>query len=191
VIGVDGDYVDRTLLLIDRQAFRAADITRPFDLGRQFDLVQCLEVAEHVQPQASDVVVDNIVRHGRCVLFSAAAPGQGGEDHINEQPYDYWRDLFAARSYRLFDFARPSIASNDTVEAWYRYNLLFFAHDSVIQQLPAAVRATQVPDGQRVRDYSPPSYRLRKLILRQLPAAVVSRLAVWKHQRAVRLLRQN
>ena len=191
VVGVDGDYVDRSLLLIDQQAFRPTDITRQFDLGRQFDLVQCLEVAEHVQPQASATVVDNIVRHGRCVLFSAAAPGQGGEDHINEQPYEYWRDLFAARKYRLFDFVRPRIASIDAAEAWYRYNLLFFAHDAVIEQLPAAVRATQVPDDQRVRDYSPASYRLRKFILRQLPAAAVSRLAVWKHQRAVRSLRQN
>lgn len=191
LIGVDGDYVDRSLLLIDKQAFRPTDITRQFDLGRQFDLVQCLEVAEHVQPQASEVVVDNIVRHGRRVLFSAAAPGQGGEDHVNEQPYDYWRDLFAERHYRLFDFVRPSIASLNAVEAWYRYNILFFAHDSVIEDIPEVVRATQIPESQHVRDYSPPGYRLRKLILRQLPSAAVSRLAIWKHQRAVRSLRQK
>ena len=125
-----------------------------------------------------------------AAFSSAAAPGQGGEDHINEQPYDYWRNLFAARQYRLFDFVRPRIAAVDAVEVWYRYNLLFFAHDSVIEQMPEAVRATQVPEDQRVRDYSPPGYRLRKIFLRQLPAAVVSRLAVWKHQRAVRVLRQ-
>jgi hypothetical protein len=28
------------------------------------------------------------------VVFSAAQPGQGGLGHVNEQPTDYWIDLF-------------------------------------------------------------------------------------------------
>ena len=39
--------------------------------------------------------VDNLVRHGDVILFSAAVPHQGGEHHVNEQPPEYWRELFA------------------------------------------------------------------------------------------------
>jgi len=190
-IGVDGDYVDRTLLMVDGDLFHPRDITRPFDFERQFDLVQCLEVAEHIPHHACDTLIDNVVRHGRKVLFSAAVPGQGGEDHINEQPYEFWRDRFAARSYRLFDFVRPAVTGKAAIEPWYRYNVMFFAHDSVIDALPTQVSATRVPDRDAIRDYAPLTYRLRKLLLRSLPGSAVSALAVWKHRLAVRSLQRK
>lgn len=191
IAGVDGDYVDRSMLLVSPANFTPRDISKPFDAGRTFDLVQCLEVAEHVSPASSDTLVNNIVRHGQIVLFSAAVPGQGGEDHINERPYEYWRDLFAARGYRLFDFVRSRIVDNPDVEPWYRHNLMLFAHDSVIPNLSAEVASTRVADSAKIRDFSPLMYRLRKAVLVRLPNNVVSRLAVWKHKRVVRDLRQQ
>jgi SAM-dependent methyltransferase len=191
VLGVDGDYVDRSLLMVPARHFLPQDITQKFDLGRTFDLVQCLEVAEHIQPAASDALVDNLVRHGQRVLFSAAVPGQGGEDHINEQAYEYWRDRFALRGYRLFDFLRPKIMRETNIEPWYRLNLLLFVHDSTIPRLDAGLRSTRIADQARVADFSPPGYRLRKALLRQLPISTVTALARWKHQRAVRSLAQG
>ncbi|HRF12087.1 MAG TPA: methyltransferase domain-containing protein [Candidatus Accumulibacter phosphatis] len=191
LFGVDGDYVDRNMLLIDTDRFIPKDITKSFDLGRQFDLVQCLEVAEHVPRQTSDQLIDNITRHGKRVLFSAAVPGQGGENHINEQPYSFWRDLFEARGFSLFDFVRPRIVGNPSIETWYRYNILFFAHQSVVPDLPAAIVAHRISPSAAIADYSPISYRLRKMILRSLPEHAVSKLAVMKHKRAVRALAQR
>ena len=187
-VGVDGDYVDRSLLLIAAERFRAHNVAAPFDLGRRFDVVQCVEVAEHVPRDRSTALVDNLVRHGYFVVFSAAVPGQGGKDHINERPYGFWRDLFAERGYRLFDFLRPALAGKKQVEPWYRFNLLFFAHDDVIDRLPAVVRSHRIPDNANVPDTSPLVYRLQKLAMRGLPRAAVSRLAVLKHQHAVRKL---
>ena len=191
LFGVDGDYVDRNMLLIDTDRFIPKDITKSFDLGRQFDLVQCLEVAEHVPRQTSDQLIDNITRHGKRVLFSAAVPGQGGENHINEQPYSFWRDLFEARGFSLFDFVRPRIVGNPSIETWYRYNILFFAHQSVVPDLPAEIVAHRISPSAAIADYSPISYRLRKMILRSLPEHAVSKLAVMKHKRAVRALAQR
>lgn len=187
-LGVDGDYVDRSLLMVDAAHFKPQDITKSFDFNRKFDLVQCLEVAEHINPGASDKLVDNLVRHGHRVMFSAAVPGQGGEDHINEQTYEFWRDKFAQRGYRLFDYLRPKLGSNNIVEPWYRYNLLLFVHDSEIAQLRATVQATRVGDNSPIADHSPTGYRIRKAILRQLPIKAVTRLANWKHRRAVQEL---
>lgn len=191
IAGVDGDYVDRSMLLVDEKHFTPGDITKPFDLGRTFDIVQCLEVAEHVPNINSATLVSNIVRHGHLILFSAAVPGQGGEDHINEQPYEYWRDLFAAEGYRLFDFVRSHIIDNEEVEPWYRYNLMLFAHDSIVESLPVEIIRTRVADTAKIPDVSPLAYRIQKSLLRRLPNSLVSKIAVWKHQRVVETLQQQ
>ena len=48
VLAVDGDYVRRDQLAIPADHFVAHDLATPLDLKRQFDLVQSLEVAEHL-----------------------------------------------------------------------------------------------------------------------------------------------
>ena len=190
-MGVDGDYVDRSMLLVELDKFLPRDISQPFDLGRQFDLVQCLEVGEHVPTASSATLVENIVRHGQHVLFSAAVPGQGGEEHINEQRYEYWRDLFAQRGFRLFDFIRPRVQDDFAIESWYRYNVLFFCRDDAIATLPKEVAVTRVADGAPIADYSPPAYRLRKAVMRALPSRAVSTLAALKHKIVVRSLNRK
>ena len=57
VMGIDGPYVDRQHLMIDGNEFRTADLSQRIDLGRRFDLVQSLEVAEHIpRPRAADFI---------------------------------------------------------------------------------------------------------------------------------------
>lgn len=96
--------------------FFQADLTEPLWIGemagpaspelvRRFDLITCLEVAEHLPATAADTLCDTIARHmtrGSILAFSAAAPGQGGEHHENLQPAWYWRSKLHARgiSYR-------------------------------------------------------------------------------------------
>lgn len=84
---VDGDYVENPMV----KDFRAHDLSKPIDLGERFDLVQTLEVAEHLPETSASDFVDTLTRHGDIVLFSAAVKGQGGEHHVNEQPVEYWR----------------------------------------------------------------------------------------------------
>src|SRR4051812_13911773 len=50
---------------------RQADLSHPVDLGRRFDMVYCVEVAEHIRPDAADVLVDTCARHADHILFSA------------------------------------------------------------------------------------------------------------------------
>ena len=101
---VDGPYVDRRRLLIDPGDFHAADLAAPIGLGRRFDLVQSLEVAEHLPAAKAEQFVDMLTTHGHCVMFSAAVPGQGAENHVNEQPAEYWRAIFGERGYGAVDF---------------------------------------------------------------------------------------
>jgi SAM-dependent methyltransferase len=177
VTGVDGDYVDRSQLLIPAGSFQPRDLTEALDLGARFDLVQCLEVAEHLPPESGSRLVDSLVHHGDLVLFSAAPKGQGGDHHVNEQDYEHWRRLFARHGFVAVDYLRPIVLRDGGIERWYRYNAFLYASPERLEQLPEPVRARRVPDDAVLRDCSPILYRLRKALIRPLPVPVVSRVA--------------
>jgi SAM-dependent methyltransferase len=178
VQGVDGDYVDRSRLYIDAASFQPTDVAAPFDLGRTFDLVQCLEVAEHIDPKRAEVLIDSIIRHGSTVLFSAAVPGQGGTRHVNERPLDYWRGLFASRGYTAFDALRPHIHADEQVEPWYRFNSILYANTAGQPKLPKAISDARVADDVALNEYGSLTWRLRKAVLRHLPVTVMDQAAV-------------
>jgi SAM-dependent methyltransferase len=177
VVGVDGPYVDPNRLLIDAAAFHAADLAQPIDLGRRFDLVQSLEVAEHLPAARAEQFIATLTAHGPCVLFSAAIPGQGGENHINEQPPGYWRAIFRKRGYVAIDCLRPQLVNDPAVERSYRYNMMLYVTEPHLASLPEAVRACRVRDGEALVDYRPFSYRLQNAVVRRLPLEAVNRLA--------------
>jgi len=181
ITGVDGDYVDRNRLLVRPERFRAVDVSQPFDLGRRFELVQSLEVAEHLPPPSSRAFVRNLVMHGDRILFSAAVPGQGGENHINEQSLEFWRGLFAEQGYVPFDFIRPLVAGAAGVEPWYAYNSILYVRQASIAALPEPVRKTRVPEQQRIPTVASVGYRIRYALLKPLPVWLVSRFALLKH----------
>jgi hypothetical protein len=183
--GVDGSYVDRALLEIPVSAFTRMDLNDDFDLGRRFDLVQSLEVAEHIEAVAAEVFVENLTKHAsRFVLFSAAPPGQGGENHINEQSYDFWRTLFEKRGFAAFDCVRPAIAADKAVSYWYRYNSFLYVRREALNEIPTELRVYEVGAGRPLPDISPFVFRLRKALLRRLPSSFQSGIA-WLKTRAL------
>ena len=127
LIGIDGSYVERERLLIDPSRFVAADLEKPFRLGRRFDLAECLEVAEHIDEFAADILVRSLAEHSDTVLFGAAIPAQGGTHHVNEQWPSYWIPKFATLGFQAFDPIRPLIWTNPNVQFWYRQNSLLFS----------------------------------------------------------------
>jgi hypothetical protein len=122
-LGVDGEYVNKDLLTIPLINFKAHDLRTPLHLNRKFDLAICLEVAEHLPESSSDVLVSSLVCHADKILFSAAVPGQGGQNHINEQWPEYWEKKFAVHGFYFHDTIRPLIWNNPNVDWWYRQNI--------------------------------------------------------------------
>ena len=176
--GVDGEYIDRQQLELPELMFTAVNLNRAFDLGRQFDLVQSLEVGEHIEESASDIFAECLVRHARrYILFSAAPPGQGGEYHINEQPYEFWRQRFERRGFITFDAVRPAIVHDKKISYWYRYNLLLFIRRELLPEIPNDLREKMVHTNDQIRDLSPVAFRLRKAIVGRLPTGVQHQIA--------------
>jgi hypothetical protein len=159
------------------ESFIAGDLGQPVDLGRRFDLAQSLEVAEHLPASRARGFVSDLCRHSDVVLFGAAPPGQGGENHINEQPYEYWRRFFEDEGYEAYDLVRPQVLNQREVAPWHRYNPVLYVRATKAHTLPEAIHRTRVPTGTPLPDLSPALYRARKAVVRQLPPWATRALA--------------
>lgn len=78
ILGIDGDWVSEEQLVIPCNKFRRQDLNESIMVERRFDLVQTMEVAEHLKPERADGFVDDLTKLSDVVLFSAAIPYQGG-----------------------------------------------------------------------------------------------------------------
>jgi SAM-dependent methyltransferase len=134
VLGIDGAHIDPESLAIAPEQFLAHDLCRPLQLERRFDLVLCLEVAEHLPAEAADVLVESLTGLGDVVVFSAAIPHQGGEHHINEQWPQYWGQRFQDRGYALCDIVRWQVWNDPQVEWWYAQNMTVFTAAGRLEQ---------------------------------------------------------
>ncbi|MFH1115728.1 MAG: methyltransferase domain-containing protein [Pseudomonadota bacterium] len=144
--GLDGDYVDRNLLLVEPNRIRQVDLALPFSHVRRFDLAVCLEVAEHIPSDRASGFVKDLTALSDVILFSAALPYQGGTGHVNENWLEYWGILFRRTNYVAVDILRTSLWANDRVSWWYRQNVLIFVRENLASSLfPTNSIATERP----------------------------------------------
>lgn len=126
VLGIDGDYVDKSLLKINEDKFVDFDLEQLYKSEHKFDLAISLEVAEHLNIQSADVFIKTLTGLSETIIFSAAIPNQGGQNHINEQAPKYWIEKIRNEGFELFDVLRPVFWDNEKVDWWYRQNMLLF-----------------------------------------------------------------
>lgn len=110
------------------------DITQLHNLGR-FDLVISSEVAEHLPEEKAQIFITNLTNHASSIIyFTAAEPGQGGVDHINEQPHEYWIEKFNLngfiflkdKSKELRDYLQKNGNNVETPLRWFIWNSMVF-----------------------------------------------------------------
>jgi hypothetical protein len=184
VVGYDGPWVPKTALRIPRASFRDVDFYQPFPPPEPCDLAMCLEVGEHLAPPVAARCVEFLCQSANVVLWSAAIPGQGGHEHINEQYQDAWIERFASHGFAAFDLIRPRIWMDDRVSWWYQQNMLVFANDAAQVRHglePQPFMATVVHPALHDRTRDPRNFGLRE-ILKHMPHYVGSRVG-WKTKR--------
>jgi SAM-dependent methyltransferase len=134
VSGIDGPWVNKNLLLqhISAEEFKEHDLSKPFHEDTPYDLVLSLEVAEHIDPAYADVFVRNLVQAGKVIVFSAAVPNQGGQNHLNEQWTDYWKEKFLKHDYIVHDILKPYFWNNPDIFFWYKQNMVVVTHKDYV-----------------------------------------------------------
>ena len=145
ILGMDGDHVERSQLLIPPDRFCPQDLTRFIPAPRRYDLAVSLEVGEHLPASSAEPFVSTLVGMSDVVLFSAAIPGQGGTNHINEQWPTYWRDLFRKHDYLMIDCLRERIWTQPEVEFYYSQNMFFCVRGAALNQFPELQRCKDRP----------------------------------------------
>ncbi|MDN4166619.1 methyltransferase domain-containing protein [Cytophagales bacterium LB-30] len=145
VLGIDGPWCKKELLFknIDESEFLEMELEKKITLNSRFDLVVCLEVAEHLTPARAESFIKDLTNLGDIILFSAAIPNQGGENHFNEQWLDYWEDIFNNQGYRIVDCLRPLFWENPEVFYWYKQNFVLAIKNGVtiekVEKLPSNI----------------------------------------------------
>ena len=125
VLGLDGPWVNKDLLKenLPENKFKAVNLENHVSLNKKYDLAISLEVAEHLDELKASVMVDNLVQASDLIVFSAAIPFQGGQNHINEQWPTYWLNLFSQHGYNEYDILRPIFWNRDDIFFWYKQNM--------------------------------------------------------------------
>ena len=94
------------------------------------DTVICLEVAEHIEPELEDRVVERVASTvKKTLIWTAAAVGQGGIGHINCKNKQEWADKLSAAG--LVRNTELEIALRNYIKqgyhlGWFPNNLLVF-----------------------------------------------------------------
>ena len=94
------------------------------------DLVQSLEVAEHIEEDYADVFIYNLVKHNADIIFlTAAPPGKGGNQHVNCQEREYWMAKMKNNGYLFDQDILNEVLGWGTLEkspGWWSSNLMVF-----------------------------------------------------------------
>lgn len=134
ILGIDGEWVNKKKIIIPKKTFQTANLERPLELNKKFDLAVSLEVAEHLPAESAKTFIETLTNLSPVVLFSAAIPFQGGTNHINEQLPQYWANLFEQKDYVPIDCIRKKIWDNEDVNYWYAQNSFLFVKMDYIQK---------------------------------------------------------
>jgi len=77
------------------------DLRNEFNPKKKYDVAMSVEVAEHIPTKLSDRLVSTLVKSSDLIVLTAAQKGQGGTDHINEQPKSFWIEKFEKRGFEF------------------------------------------------------------------------------------------
>jgi SAM-dependent methyltransferase len=122
---------------LEQDSFAAGD-------QKNWDVVVSMEVAEHLPQAVDERYLELLTSLGPVIVFTAATPGQGGHDHINEQPHEYWLEKFERRGFRrnapLSDSWRNEWQASGQVQDWYCRNIM------VLERAGGGKSAAQMSD---------------------------------------------
>lgn len=138
ICGLDGEHVTAAELKIPENSFVKCDFRKLSEINilHRFDIVNCLEVAEHLPKEYASDFVRFLTTLGDVIVFSAAIEGQTGENHFNENSPLYWEKLFNDNGYVFLDVFldafREKFWNIANIEWWYRQNMFLVVKSELV-----------------------------------------------------------
>lgn len=131
------EYSDAALAQCRARGLRVVKCNLETDellIADKFDLAVSMEVAEHLPERAAGHFIELLCGLADTIVFTAASPGQGGTDHVNEQPASYWIDMFARCGFghetNVAASWREQWRLSGSVQRCYYENLMVFYRES-------------------------------------------------------------
>jgi cyclopropane fatty-acyl-phospholipid synthase-like methyltransferase len=106
---------------------KVLDLSKPFYLGKKFDVVMSLEVGEHIPKEFEEQFIDNITKHAKKhLIISWAVVGQGGDGHVNCANNDYIIGQIVDRGFKHNAKDSQTIRDAATNASWFSYTIMVF-----------------------------------------------------------------
>lgn len=135
VLGIDGPWSNNSLQMLQAQEMLLQNLSEPISVQKKYDLAISLEVAEHLEEMYADKIISDLTGFSNLVIFSAALPNQGGQNHLNEQWPDYWVKKFNAHGFVCYDAIRPLIWNNENIKFWYKQNIFIAVKETDTEKI--------------------------------------------------------
>ena len=172
--GIEGPWaetwVDDSILSRADFSLVLQSLEEPVRLARRFDLAVSLETAEHLTASRAQSFVEELCAASTRILFAAAIPGQGGNNHFNEQWPSYWASIFARSRYVPVDCIRSRIWDVADIPWWYRQNCILYVQENELARIESE------PNGPLPRSSGPLDVVHPGLFAGKSPAARVQSL---------------
>lgn len=137
--GIEGpwaeDWVDDSIIARADFSLMLQSLEEPVRLARPFDLAVSLETAEHLRTTRAESFVEELCAASTRILFAAAIPGQGGNNHFNERWPSYWASIFARSRYVPVDCIRSRVWNVADIPWWYRQNCILYVQEDELERI--------------------------------------------------------
>lgn len=123
VVGYDGNPETR---LMGGEYCSQLDLAVGQNLGKTFEWVISLEVAEHLPREFEEIYLSNLDRHNtKGIILSWAVPGQAGHGHFNCRSQAYVIEKLKAMGYELDQRVTDMFKESATLW-WFKRNVMVF-----------------------------------------------------------------
>jgi 2-polyprenyl-3-methyl-5-hydroxy-6-metoxy-1,4-benzoquinol methylase len=123
-IGIENSKLAISLSPVKSKIIRF-DLRKELNLKKEYGLVWCFEVIEHIHPKYETNFLKSLINHSKIIILSAAKPGQGGHGHFNEQKPQYWIEQFSKYNFIYDECFSKQLQSIDDMHC---ENLLCFKY---------------------------------------------------------------
>ena len=147
------------------------------------DLSLFLEVAEHLTEETAKKIIRYICKTSNMIIFSAAIPGQGGYNHMNEKPMNYWVAKLEDNEFYVFDVFREQLNSIKNLPFYYCNNLILGISKNYYEENKVeldSIKSYKINSASQIKDYRNLTQKIQYKLLSFFDYRVINKIVLIK-----------